>query len=206
MARDYKHRVQGKKTPRGGRRQGPGPLRIIAVVLVLAGFGGVLAYLHFSTPKTPVASEETAEKTAPTDVAKTEPEKQAAKPAYPHFDFYHSLPKKEIVIPEHEVKTRSREEAVGKSNDNKQYMVQAGSFSSSKEAEQLGKKLAKMGIPAKIDKVTVKVNNKAEKSNLEPKVWYRVKIGPYNKMTSVDTVKSRLKKSGIDAVVTQIGR
>jgi cell division protein FtsN len=203
MARDYKHRAQGKKTASGGRRSpGLSLWRVLAVIAVILMFIGLLAYLHLFAQALPTSVDTEKKTTTQPNVAQQE--KKPSKPDYPHFEFYHSLSKKEIVIPEHEVKTRSREELVGKAKDGK-YMMQAGSFKSTKEAEQLTKKLAAMGIQAKIDKVTVKVNKKTENAKLDPKTWYRVKIGPYSKMSSVDAIKSRLKKSGVDVMVTQLG-
>lgn len=110
------------------------------------------------------------------------------------FDFYTILPKKEFVVPEFEIKTRSREERVGQGKL-AQYILQAGSFKALKEAEPLRAKLATMGIESRIEKT--KVGNVA---------WYRVNIGPYTRVNTTDTIRQRLKQRGIDVIVTETGR
>ncbi|MGZ8152488.1 MAG: SPOR domain-containing protein [Methylovulum sp.] len=199
MARDYKHRAQrGKTSTRAqkyGRQESISGWRWLAIIVVLLSFAAFLTYLRLTPkpvePAKPEANQATLKQKTP-----------EVKPSTPHFDFYHSLSKKEIVIPEHEIKTRTREEWVGKAKESK-YIMQAGSFKSLKEAEQLRAKLALMGIESKVDKV--KVGSKKDTTKLNAVIWYRVKIGPYSKMTSVDSVKSRLKKSGIDVMVTELG-
>jgi cell division protein FtsN len=70
--------------------------------------------------------------------------------------------------------------------------MQAGSFNGLKEAEQMRARLATMGIEAKVQKA--KVGNT---------VWYRVKLGPFAQIASVNTINARLKQSGIDVIVTE---
>lgn len=101
------------------------------------------------------------------------------------------MPEKEVVIPEYEIKTRTREEQIGQAKTT-QYILQAGSFNGRKEAELMLDRLAKMGIEAKVQKATV-----------GSKVWYRVKLGPFAQIASVNTINARLKQNGIDAIVTE---
>jgi len=54
------------------------------------------------------------------------------------------LPEKEVVVPEYEIKTRTREERVGKAKET-HYMMQAGSFKTFKEADHLRAKLCFYG-------------------------------------------------------------
>ena len=112
-------------------------------------------------------------------------------PKPPQFDFYTILPDKEVIVPEYEIKTRAREERVGKAKET-HYVMQAGSFKTAKEADELRLKLAAMGIESKIDK-----------SKMGDVNWYRVKMGPYTQTESVNTVQSRLRKNGIDVLVTE---
>jgi cell division protein FtsN len=129
-----------------------------------------------------------------TEATKTNPEQKAEtqKPQPPQFDFYTILPKKEVVVPDYEIKTRTREEQVGK-NKKSSYIMQAGSFKTFDEADQLKAKLALMGIESKI-----------QKAKVESVTWYRVKIGPYSQMDSVNTTMSRLKKNGMKPVITEV--
>jgi cell division protein FtsN len=124
-------------------------------------------------------------------VANTPP-RQDFIPVEPHYDFYNLLPAVDVVIPDHELKTRVREEKIGAGDKNAKYIMQAGSFRDSPDAEKLKAKLTAMGIESRI-----------EKAQIGEVMWYRVKVGPYSGMTSVMTVKSQLRDSGVDAVVLE---
>jgi cell division protein FtsN len=210
MAKDYKHRGQARRSPhhepRNRRRVALWRWALITALII--AFVVFLVYLTQSTPKVINPEKGTATTEAGVAIDKTSsqnkpplPEKNP-EPKAPHFEFYNILPNKELIVPEHEIKTRTREERVGKAKDS-QYIMQVGSFKAVKEAEQLRAKLALMGIQAKIDKA--KVGSKTDKGTMNTTTWYRVKIGPYTKMTTVDMMKSRLKKKGIDTVVTEVG-
>ena len=71
-------------------------------------------------------------------------------------------------------------------------MMQAGSFRNNKDADRLKAKLALMGVESKIELAKIGDVN-----------WYRVKIGPFLSMSAVETVRQRLRKNFIDAVVTE---
>ncbi len=200
MAKDYKHRIRGKNTL---HRQDFDPVKslsvwkwmlitalaISAVVLVvyISGIGlkdvtPPQIVQALSTTK-PVDSEKTTE---PETVKKVEPEVKATQ-----FDFYTILPEKEVIVPDYEIKTRTREERVGLAKAT-QYVMQAGSYKGRKEAEQMQAKLSAMGIESNIQKATV--------GNT---VWYRIKMGPFAQIASVNTLNARLKQSGIDVIVTE---
>jgi cell division protein FtsN len=124
--------------------------------------------------------------------AANNPPRQDSVPVEPHFDFYTILPSVEVVIPDHEIKTRIREEKLGEGDKNAKYIMQAGSFRDSPEAERLKAKLTAMGIESRV-----------EKAQVGEVMWYRVKVGPYSGMSSVMTVKTQLRDSGIDAIVLE---
>jgi len=199
MARDYKHRAQPKKKTSRPVRIGTWQWMLITALII--SFVVFLVYIRMTGSKQPETAQPlpaaTAEKKPlKPDLKKTqtpENKEKKAEPKAPHFEFYTVLPEKEVVVPEHEIKTRSREERVGKAKEGK-YIMQAGSFGAFKEADQLRAKLALMGIESKV-----------EKAKIGDKIWYRVKMGPYTQMTSVDLIKKRLKKNGIDAIVTEAG-
>ncbi|MDD5274804.1 MAG: SPOR domain-containing protein [Methylovulum sp.] len=195
MARDYKPRGQPKK--KGGRQQPAVAVwRWALVASLVISFIAFLVYLRINGSKqpdvlAPIAAN--SQKTGAADPKKAPPPKpvEDAKPKPPHFEFYTVLPDKEVVVPEHEIKTRSREERVGKAKES-HYVMQAGSFKSLREADQLRAKLALMGIESKV-----------EKAKIGDTVGYRVKLGPYTQVGSVDLVRNRLRKNGIDAIVTE---
>ena len=195
MARDYKHRGRG-----GSRRNQPEGVawwKWLLVVVLIALFAAFLMSLKDSAPEPPARSTVTKKlpPSKPASKPKQKPAKAEAKaePEEPRFDFYTILPEKEVVVPDYEIKTRVREERVGKAKPAK-YILQAGSFRDYKEADSLRAKLALMGIESRVEKA--KVGNV---------VWNRVKMGPYSQLSSVTTIKSRLKQSGIDVMVTELG-
>jgi cell division protein FtsN len=207
MAKDYKHRAQGKKTPQRRQNNSHPPsvslwkwMLITALIILFVVF---LVYLKSTgtqeIPAPPVSQTPTvkpAKTNSKSEEAAKEKKKTESKtePKQPRFDFYTILPDKEVVVPEHEIKTRAREERVGKAKETK-YIMQAGSFKTFKEADQLRAKLALMGIESKVEKA--KVGNVT---------WNRVKMGPYIHMNSVNVIRSRLRKNGIDVMVTETTR
>ncbi|MBK8817019.1 MAG: SPOR domain-containing protein [Methylococcaceae bacterium] len=204
MARDYKHRVQSRDNNNRRRTSqessGVGLFKWMLITALIIGFVVFLVYLKSpgfqklapvaqapqTTDKTAVVKSETANKKPTAEKVKEQ------KPQPPQFDFYTILPKKEMVVPEHEVKTRTREEQVGKSKK-ASYVIQAGSYREAADADQLKAKLALMGIESKIHKAKV-----------ESVTWYRVKIGPYSQMGNVNNIMSRLQKNGMKPVITEV--
>ena len=201
MAKDYKHRTQNADNRRRNRQE-PDSIGVFKWMLItglIIGFVVFLVYL-----KSPSFNSQGQEAMQASSVdskkAASEPVKggNAAKqvepeqPQPPQFDFYTILPKKEVVVPEYEVKTRTREEQVGK-DKKASYILQAGSYTNFKDADQLKAKLALMGIESKI-----------QKAKVESVTWYRIKIGPYSQLSSVNTIKDRLQKNGMKPVVTEV--
>ncbi|MGZ5000023.1 MAG: SPOR domain-containing protein [Methylomonas sp.] len=136
---------------------------------------------------------------APAEPTEKEPEAVAleqppAEPEEPRYDFYTILPQAEVVVPDYEIKTRVREELVGKTKATK-YIMQAGSFREGAEADRHKAKLALLGIESRVEKA--KVGNV---------IWHRVKIGPYDNPSSVSTIKELLQKNGIGVIVTEVGK
>jgi cell division protein FtsN len=170
---------------------------VLLVFLLLLGFGYFLNSLRHqsavvseqgvtevleSAPKQHQTTVSTPKESAPVK------KKQRHEPRY---DFFTLLPEKEVIIPDYEIKTRKREEKVGKVG-NTHYMMQAGSFRNNKDADRLKAKLALIGVESKIELARIGDVN-----------WYRVKLGPFLSMSAVETVRQRLRKNFIDAVVTE---
>lgn len=193
MAKDYKDRGRAPKKRRASKNtEKPGRWILIGSLIVV--FVAFLVYLKSkTTTETAVLVKSTETTPAKVDVAAVKKEEKAA-PEEPKFDYYTILPNAEIVVPDHEIKSRVREELVGKVKST-QYTVQAGAFRDFKDADHLKTKLLDMGIASTIEKA--KVGNV---------VWSRVKLGPYAQLNSVEQVKARLRKSGIDAMITEVPR
>ena len=201
MAKDYKHRAYRKDSGNRSRnRQQPdsvGLFKSMLITAVLISFAVFLVYLKspgFNKQAVIASADEATPRknSMPENTSKPKEEAKAQKSQAPHFDFYTILPKKELVVPEYEAKTRVREEQVGK-HKKTNYILQAGSFIDIKDADELKAKLALMGIESKI-----------QKAKVESTTWYRVKIGPYSQIGSVNEIMSRLKKNGMKPVITEV--
>jgi cell division protein FtsN len=196
MSRDYKPRDQDKKN--GLRRQKYGKQqpkialwKWMLIVAITISFVVFLVYLK-TMPIKPInikQSSQPIENKVAADHEKNPEIKQ--EPKGPQFDFYTILPDKEVVVPEYEIKTRVREERVGKAKE-AHYMMQAGSFKTAKEADNLRIKLASMGIESKVQKGKVGSVN-----------WYRVKLGPFAQADSISAIRSRLRQNNVDVVITE---
>ena len=193
MARDYKHRAQRQK--KATQRASVAWWKWLIVILLTVSFGTFLTTLKTSAPedgnqtiRIPI------EKSSKKEPEKKEPPKTAKKPVNvsPRFDFYTILPETEVAVPDHEIKTRAREERVGKAKDT-QYIMQAGSFRNYQEADKLKARLALMGIESRI-----------EKAKVGGTTWNRIKIGPFSKISSVNKIRSQLRKNDIDTVVMEV--
>jgi len=205
MTRDYKPRVperraQGraaeKRRQQFDQQHSIGLWKWMLITAIIISFVVFLVYLG-STGSKPINPQQNSQSIpakagAQNAAISKEEQKPEVKPG-PQFDFYTILPEKEVVVPEYEIKTRTREERVGKAKET-HYIMQAGSFKSFKEADQLRAKLAAMGIESKVQKAKVGSVN-----------WYRVKMGPYTQTDSVNAIRARLRQNGIDVIITETG-
>jgi len=196
MSRDYKPRDQDKKI--GLRRQKYGKQqpkialwKWMLIVAITISFVVFLVYLK-TMPIKPINIKQSSQPIENKVAADHEKNPEIKlEPKGPQFDFYTILPDKEVVVPEYEIKTRVREERVGKAKE-AHYMMQAGSFKTAKEADNLRIKLASMGIESKVQKGKVGSVN-----------WYRVKLGPFAQADSISAIRSRLRQNNVDVVITE---
>lgn len=115
----------------------------------------------------------------------------------PRFDFYKILPGNADAIPEpkSDAAKGKSDEAKGKSDKDalsEPVFLQTGSFQSAGDADNQKAKLAMMGAEASIQQIM-----------LQDKVWYRVRLGPFKKMSEVSSVRAELAKQGIEANVVK---
>ena len=186
MAKDYKHRA----LPKNKNRKQPIAFRqwILVGSLVVA-FITFLYFLRDSKAPQTVTGKPAVSPVMGLEEQKKEPlDTESPKP---RFNFYTILPEKEVIISDNEIKTRKREEQLGRSKPSN-YILQVGSFRQYKEADRLKAKLALLGIQAKV-----------EPSEIGSTTWNRVKIGPFPNMNAVDELRSRLRENNIDVVVYQ---
>ena len=128
-----------------------------------------------------------------TSQSETKTDKSADKEE-PKFNFYTILPELEVLIPDSETQPPSRKKtANGSHDDNKQYVLQAGSFQNKKDADKLKASLALLGFVAHIQSVTV--NGTA---------WHRVRIGPYHQSNDLYDKIDQLQQNNISAVAMEL--
>lgn len=206
MPRDYKYRAEDRNVKQRKRKSG-GKDRLalwkwMLITALIISFVVFLFYLRSKgdkqattqqvtqiIPASKQASAQPVKNAGATAEKKTEVKPE---PEVPQFDFYTILPEKEVIVPDHEIDTRSREERLGQAKETK-YILQAGSFKDFKEADLLRAKLALMGIESRI-----------EKAKVGSVTWHRIKMGPFSHMSSASIIRSRLRNNGIDVVVTEI--
>lgn len=202
MAKDYKHRIRGKNTL---LRQDFDPVKSLSVwkwMLITSVAIAVVVLIVYVSSVGLKNSAEPDDSTLPDAQlieSKKTPDSETATPVKPEvkapqFDFYTILSGKEVVVPEYELKTRTRENRIGQAKST-QYVMQAGSYNARKDAEQMHTKLAAMGIESKI-----------EKAKIGSTFWYRIKMGPFTQIDIVNNINARLKQNGIDAIVTETSK
>jgi len=191
MARDYKHRANPRKKKQSTVAR-IAWWKWIAVIILIALFAFFLNFLSNVTPEIVQKQQTKSIPVAKAPKKEKQPKHQDKTPKEPEFNFYTILSEEEIVVPEYEINTRSREEKVGKLKETK-YLMQVGSFRSVIEADKLKAHLALLGIESRIEKATV-----------GDAVWSRVRMGPFKSPSNVANLKKRLKENGIAAKVTEM--
>jgi len=182
MARDYKNAARG---PRSESRVSSGLLGLVAGFA--AGFGAAVL-LQVGVPKKnvqPVTVSQPAKPGTDTPVAKNDK---------PKFDFYQMLPNFEVVIPEQDKEVR-RSGEVAKVEAPGTYVLQAGSFRNSADADRLRAQLALAGMESSVQTVTID----------RDQTWHRVRIGPLSNLEQLNAARKRLAENNIQALVIRVG-
>jgi cell division protein FtsN len=172
-----KRRSQARKP----QRQTPG--------WVLAG-GGVLAGLAIATllfiggvidTEAPLQTggNQASNASAPTTHNDTADERSQET----EYTFYEQLPNARPSAP-------PSEPVVERRNDEREYLVQAGSFKKFEDAESLKAQLAFLGLAAQVEPVEV-----------EDTRVYRVVLGPYDSRRNADQVQRQLRENQYDALL-----
>lgn len=111
--------------------------------------------------------------------------------ANPRYDFFTVLPEMEVVVPEQELAGQSGEGGLTEPAEaSGSYILQAGSFRSPADAEQLKARLALLGAQANIATVTV-----------DEVRWHRVRIGPVQGARKADELRRMLRDNGIETLI-----
>ncbi len=115
-------------------------------------------------------------------------------PPKPRFDFYNLLPEMEVIVPDEDIQGTPMREGVKKVEKPGTYLLQAGSFRSRKQADQLRAKLALLGLETSVQ--TVSVDSR--------QAWHRVRVGPFNNLHDLNEARALLKKNGVDAILIRL--
>ena len=118
-----------------------------------------------------------------------------AAPEKPKFDFYKILPGAEEPVTERELRERMRAGKGGQQDVSKDvYFIQAGSFQNPADADNQKARLAILGFESSV-----------EPANLPDKgTWYRVRMGPYQKLDEINRIRQSLAQNGIEANLVKI--
>jgi hypothetical protein len=115
----------------------------------------------------------------------------ATSPAEAKYDFYHMLPKFEVVVPEKEHGTPVAPAA--QIDRPGVYFLQAGSYRDVNVAERIRAQLGKLGTEATVQRVAVDAD-----------VWYRVRIGPIRDLAKLNRLRAQLRQSDLDPLVIRV--
>ena len=179
--------------------------RLPAWLLLVTGFavGFFVAFLIKLTP-TPVDVVVDDRSDKATTQQPSEPD--------PIFDFYTVLPESEVILPveepEPKPQVRSATPTENKSVESKpavaakpkpvkkqhKYLLQAGSFRSSQDAERLKARLLLAGQTPRVVKVTIGSGE----------AWHRVQLGPFETSESIDQARKVLAEHKIDGLLLRI--
>lgn len=104
---------------------------------------------------------------------------------------YHTILKElEVLIPTDELRIGGSDEPTAVAPiDDRQYLLQAGSFKQPEDAERLKAKLALLGMQANIESVSIQGAR-----------WYRVRLGPYQDSKTAYRELNTLRSNGITAM------
>jgi cell division protein FtsN len=107
----------------------------------------------------------------------------------PRFEFYKILPGTEEPVTEQQL-----QQAVPQPLSKDRYFIQAGSFQSPEDADNLKAKLAMLGVEASVQAVDL-----AEKG-----IWHRVRVGPFADTGEVSRVRASLQQNGIQTNLIKV--
>jgi cell division protein FtsN len=178
MTHDFAKKPKATKRKKtAAKKQIPGWVWLF-IGIVAGIFVSFLGYLANITPEP--AREKMAEKL---NIIKEDVKKTTAT----KFDFYTLLPEREVIVPieQEEVDNRAQPQQATI------YILQAGSFRSSSDADRLRAQLILMGLDAKVEEVSVANGD----------LWHRVQVGPFDNRSRLSKARGILLDNGIDTLL-----
>lgn len=192
MAAVRKKKVTRRRgASRGGKGRGPALAWFLAGLLIGLGISGLL-FVGGYIPGRPGNATPAGVSQAPADPAPVDDDEEiAGSSGDRRFDFFTVLPEMEVMVPEQELSRDAQAVSgtlPGESGD--AYILQAGSFRSASDAEQMKARLALLGNVASIQEVTV-----------DGATWHRVRIGPVQGARRADEIRRMLQDNNIQTLV-----
>jgi cell division protein FtsN len=189
MARDYKSR----RKPRGAFSGWIG----VALGLVAGLAVAALVYVKDHRPPTTAAQLAKADKKRSHNTEQPpDPDgagATAGDDSGTSYDFYSSLPRFEVVVPEKEKDVRPDIRGVPETRRGT-YVLQAGSYKNFADADRVRAKLALQGVESKVQKVSV-----------DNDTWHRIRIGPISDLDQLNRLRAILRKADVDVLVIRVG-
>jgi cell division protein FtsN len=188
MARDYKP----KRKPRGGFSGAVGLACGLTVGLAIAA----AVYVKDHRPDVVAARAPKIDKKRPRNGEPPDADGRdpgAADDSTRSYDFYDSLPKFEVVVPEKEKDVRPDIRAVPETRRGT-YVLQAGSYKNFSDADRVRARLALQGVESKVQKVSV-----------DNDTWHRIRIGPISNLDELNRLRTILRKADVDVLVIRVG-
>ena len=191
MPRDYKARR--RKAPIDAGLSGWAGI-VIGLSIGLAIAGTVYLKDHHAEPSPAPAVKVGKNKPHPNDPQDADGSGTAgiSAPAN-NFSFYEMLPKFEVVVPEKEKDVKPDIRPVPETRRGT-YVLQAGSYKNAADAERVRAQLARQGVDAKVQKVSVDADS-----------WLRVRIGPITNLDELNRLRQVLRKADIEVLEIRVG-
>ena len=193
MTRDFAKQKRTRSTPKKTRQnstnkrtfnnktQSTIPAWIWALTGMLAGIlFMLLLYVTTINSRQSVTNAET-KQTEDTKTKQTDKNQQPQ----PHFGFYQLLKEQEVVVPD------TMPELADTESDNTVYLLQAGSFRNSADADQLRAQLLLLNLTATVEKARTRTGD----------TWHRVLVGPFESRSKLAKARSILASNEISSLL-----
>ena len=196
MSRDYKAQSNSNASGKSGSSLMLG--LFIGYALGLISAMGIWMYIS-QTPSPFISQDRPADSAAAkNDLSPAQKGGQAAgkddksaqtADSKPRFEFYKILPGTEEPVTEQQL-----QQAAPQPSSKESYFIQAGSFQSPDDADNLKAKLAILGVEASVQAVDL-----AEKG-----IWHRVRVGPFTETGDISRVRASLQQNGIQTSLIKV--
>lgn len=197
--------MAAKKRPTRGATRSPASKGLPASVLLGTGFlAGILCtvLVFNAVGEREAAGQKSA--VAKADKATAKPAKTEKAASGTKFDFFTVLPEREVVIADETPPPKNKSKPVVTEKTappapvppektfqtGERYILQAGSFRNSEDADRRRAQILLLGLDAKVE--TVEANGDT---------WHRVYVGPFQTHNTLSSARSKLIGESIDTLV-----